>query len=699
MSHTERVLSIKKYSNRAVFDKRAKDFKLKSLYDLKIKNKKKFKYGWLKKLIKGDANFSFPILSTSTTYILSDKKKQLNIRNKLLKNGLYNKNKYFNSFSSIRHKNKNTSIKENSTFLTESKQFKPSRIMTAYKKTNRNNKLRKNLLIDSKNQKNTSNYRDNTSFNYFLFNNFSSCPNADILLHFESEKNLSNNFFSYKKVNNNNKKNHISLNRIKSEDNYKKIIEYKNKKINIGRETVNQSINKSYKYKRIQYSSNIKKEKCLRVKENYWNKIEATIDSIKSLELRKKFLNMKFIDKMVSYIRFIYSKIEKEKNINTILINKIIAYKNEIKQLNNKIRKKIIEKNNILKWIYFQIQLKEKRIILPSYYRTILENRDIKKKKKDGIIEVHHCLSEQNIQNKKKNYKKMNANDFDNYNGLFYNCEINLDDPKNKNEINKIQKYKTNLIFKSVDEFYQIFNHFESNNISMMKYYYKLKMKIFYLKKENLDSKSIITRNQDMFNNILTSKQNEFNDLNNYIKYKNKVIQQLNLNKYNINLFPNSINKNKDHYILFEKINKLYNTCKLLKINFNFSKEKNPGKNTPNYYLNKITFKLKYITFVLDYLLAKFKIYKNPNDGKSELLNKLKNEIEKNNKIRKAYEQRVKDKENIIKLKNKIEERNNKIYFLPYKKVEIYSKNKSQKDKSNKKNKVKNIQFNDLFNY
>ena len=111
---------------------------------------------------------------------------------------------------------------------------------------------------------------------------------------------------------------------------------------------MNQSINKSYKYKRIQYSSNIKKEKCLRVKENYWNKIEATIDSIKSLELRKKFLNMKFIDKMVSYIRFIYSKIEKEKNINTILINKIIAYKNEIKQLNNKIRKKIIEKNNIL---------------------------------------------------------------------------------------------------------------------------------------------------------------------------------------------------------------------------------------------------------------------------------------------------------------------------------------------------------------
>ena len=124
MSHTERVLSIKKYSNRAVFDKRAKNFKLKSLYDLKIKNKKKFKYGWLKKLIKGDANFSFPILSTSTTYILSDKKKQLNIRNKLLKNGLYNKNKYFNSFSSIKHKNKNTSIKENSTFLTESKQFK-----------------------------------------------------------------------------------------------------------------------------------------------------------------------------------------------------------------------------------------------------------------------------------------------------------------------------------------------------------------------------------------------------------------------------------------------------------------------------------------------------------------------------------------------------------------------------------------------
>ena len=33
-----------------------------------------------------------------------------------------------------------------------------------------------------------------------------------------------------------------------------------------------------------------------------------------------------------------------------------------------------LEKNKILRWVYFQIKLKEKKLILPNYYKLILEN-------------------------------------------------------------------------------------------------------------------------------------------------------------------------------------------------------------------------------------------------------------------------------------------------------------------------------------
>ena len=720
MSKTERSRMTKNYSNKTVFEKREKEFKIKTLYELNSKNNKKIKYNWFKKLIKKNANFSFPILSTSMTYIISDTKKQLNIRDKILKSSFINKsiNKY------ILKKDDKLHSEIQTTFLTD--QNLKKKIKKVTKSTSRK-KISK-IIDELKNRTNSNNYTDN-SFNYFLFNNFSSSPNADILMHFESEKNLFDlsenngenikNEIFLKNINYKTKKNVLALDRIKTAQNYKKIFDYKMTKLNIKRETVNNYIPKTVKYKKIQYSSKINQERGRILKENYQNQIELSDDIFISLEKTKKLLNFNFVDKISNYIKFIYSKIESEKNKNVSLINEIITYKNEIKILNNKITKKINERNFILKWIYFQIRIKEKKLTLPSYYRLIIENPETKKNKNEDLpirratfrksskklLKSNSSLeriSRGYSENKNEHKYKNIDNNYIIEKGLFYNCPLNLSDPVKMNEINKIKTYKNNLIFNSVDEFIEVFTFFENKIIAKLKYYYKLKMIIYKMKKVLLKAENEINENQIRYDNSITQREKDFNELNTYIKYKNKVIQELNLDKYNIHFKPNSYtkktNENLNIIYLYEKITDLYNTCKSLKLNLKISKEKKPSKKDLNFQTNKILYRLKYITFVADYFSAQFKIYKNSQKGNKEYFIKLKNEIEKNHKIQKAAEQRIKDKENIIKLEKQIEERNNKIYFLPYRKIDLYNNIKDDKEEitSCKVNKIKKIHFDDL---
>ena len=675
MSLTDKFSNKKYYSNTSLFEKREKEFKLKKINDSKNKENKKYKYNWIKKLIKKNSNFSFPVLSISTAYINSDANKQLNLRNKILKRSLINKKR--NNLKSREKSNKIISSKMYSTFL----------------KDNNINKLYKKIIVKRNEEKNKSinNEQNFTNFNYFLFNNFRSSPNSDILIHFQSEKNLYNN-----KADSELSFNKYSFNRIKSAEN--------NKKITFKNDTGNKFINKTIKYKKIQYSSKIKKERELIIKENNLNEIESYNDILRSFDKAKHLLNFKFIDKMSNYIKFINSKIELEKNKNEVLMKEIITYKEEFKILNNKIKKKHNERNDILKWIYFQIQLKERKMYLPSYYRLIIEYNETKKVKNEDM----HVGKKKTFKSTKNLFKRLyitspkiydnkilhiNSNEYNNdLKGLFYKCELNLEDKANINEVNKLKKYKNNLIYKSVEEFFDTFNFLEKNIISMMKYYYKLKMKIYYWKKElNKETKNT-EQNIINYEYSVIKKEKEFNQIKNYIKDNDKII-----NKYNI-YYKYLFNKEEDNneiIVLYGKINILYNSCKSLKINYKETKENNENKKVLNFQSNKILIKLKYITFILDYLLVKFNEYKKRNN---ELLNKLRNEIEKKHKMQKAAEQRVKDIENIIKLEKKIEERNNKIYFLPYKKIESYNnkRNYNNGNLSSKRNKKKNIQFNEL---
>ena len=118
------------------------------------------------------------------------------------------------------------------------------------------------------------------------------------------------------------------------------------------------------------YAAKIKKERAIRLEEGYFNQIEFYQDTIQSLKSAQKLLDIQFSNKISDYTRFVMSKREREKVKSSKLIQEIINHRKDIEHIKNKISKIEIEKSNIIKWIYFMIQMKEKKLVLPSYYKT-----------------------------------------------------------------------------------------------------------------------------------------------------------------------------------------------------------------------------------------------------------------------------------------------------------------------------------------
>jgi hypothetical protein len=79
---------------------------------------------------------------------------------------------------------------------------------------------------------------------------------------------------------------------------------------------------------------------------------------------------------------------EKEKINSDSLLNQINNLKKDVKNLQNKIAKKEYEKAQILKWIYFLIKMKEKKLVLPAYYKKIIETHFERKKEKRKTIAI-----------------------------------------------------------------------------------------------------------------------------------------------------------------------------------------------------------------------------------------------------------------------------------------------------------------------
>ena len=608
MNQTARILNIKNYSNIILFEKRANDFESKKneLFQSKNKKIKKLKSAILQKSNKNES-FSFAFLSNSTISFFSDLNTQLSSRIKQFENSLTDlkKNKIRIKHSQEEHK---ISSNLNKIFLTDSIKMNSNRQTSSYNIYNNYNKKENNSLI------NTLKNSPNKTCHPFHFNNnnFSKISNANILLYFQNEKKTINN--NDDRINETLKKEKTNklIKNTKSFVNFKKIINNKIKLINLKRNNLNDYMESTKELQYYEYSSKMIKEHFKRFKENRINKIDYYNDLYNTMEKNKKLLNINFIEKLGDYIKYINSQRDLEKGKNIILINDIINYKNEIKQLNNKIAKKIMFKKNILRWIYFQIQLKEKKLVLPSYYRTILENigkvksKNIEKErygeenkgvKKDQRKYYSIEIRRSNRFLTKKKLKKLQENEFNSENGLFFNQELDLDNPLNIKEIIRIKNYKKTPIYNTVEEFNEVLIFYDNKNITKMKYYYNLRMEIYYLKLELMSIKEKTKQNEIYNDNSIKMKQKELNEIDDSVKFNINLKQKLNKSAYKEKIISNKINKtsiykmksnqnqDEDKIGLLNKVNNLFNTCKLLglKSDFELNTEKKDKKKEYNY--------------------------------------------------------------------------------------------------------------------
>ena len=158
-----------------------------------------------------------------------------------------------------------------------------------------------------------------------------------------------------------------------ADDKCKTQIDFKTKTFHRRKESVKDFIEKTRELMLIKYTAHIKQERVIRLKETYENEVESINDTIRSLKQAQSLFNDTFYVKFGEYIKHLSNQREIEKAKNANLLEETIKYKNEISQIQSKIRKIEQDKTNVIRWLYFQIQLKEKLITLPSHYKKIIE--------------------------------------------------------------------------------------------------------------------------------------------------------------------------------------------------------------------------------------------------------------------------------------------------------------------------------------
>ena len=420
----------------------------------------------------------------------------------------------------------------------------------------------------------------------------------------------------------------------------------------------------------------------INIKNDRYNKIinmnSSEINALEKLanNLTKSTDNIQknYYDNFVSNIINLSLKVEKEKLIaSDYLIDKNSLIK-QIAKLEKKINKLREEKNNILKWIYLQIKIKEKTITLPLYYKDIIENENsfesiIKKYKLKGnaLTEIKY--------NKIKEYKeKLIFKNINELEGIYHSLENRIFFYLNKklDIINEVKQLKQDLeysrkIEKEKEEKEEEEEQKENEKDDKKENNKKVKM-TFEEKEENFIKKL----------KKLKFENNELNEEYSKIKHF-KLLLDNRKDDRNLENYKNELEVNKP--TLFSISMNLYE--EEIKANFNIE--------------NKIRWKyslteermildiLKYTEKILNFLFEE-KIYYNSDEKLKMQYKLISDKIEKETKNKKLVKQLELQEQLLTERKEKIKQRlNNRNYFKPYRKVdfEYYLRQKSKyKNKS-----------------
>ena len=484
-------------------------------------------------------------------------------------------------------------------------------------------------------------------------------------------------------------------------------LDIKNQSLNLRKGLIQNYINKTRESKLLNYSINNKTERIIRLNENYdIIYLDEISDSLKN---SSHLFNEQFIIKFGDYVKNLFIRKENEKEKKNELLKEILKLKTEISIIESKIQKQEMDKNNILKWIYFQISVKEKKLNLPNYYKVILEENDASYinyfenfKRRESHMDDNKKLIIRNIffkkqDNNKKSIRRLNTKN------PFQTCSLNSS-YKNlpKKEMERIQNYRNNTVFSTPDDLIDMLKKYENINIQKINIYNELRISVRELEKEKNEIE--LQRNKELKNNnnIIQIKENILNRL----KEKNKQLQKEKIQC----IMRIKKNKSKKRKTIFEiksihlkpkledTIQKLFKTCQLISLDKIIDPEiflNNRKLKTKEEELLEILTKIE---IVICYLKNQFSIYKNINGDYYTTYKKILLRVDKEHKIKNSKQLKEQDLLKLKKLKEHIEEKNEKIYLREYRKTINYLKyaKNIKGNKSNNKYIIKEIEFEDL---
>ena len=499
---------------------------------------------------------------------------------------------------------------------------------------------------------------------------------------------------------------------------------------------------KTKKYKFLQYITSLKKDRVESLDEGYQTKIGKIQEKINYLQGALELFNVKFINKLSHYIKYIIGIRNQEKIQNLSLLKQKIEYKKEIEQINSEIEKLQIKKNAIIKWVYLQIKLKEKKLILQNYYKSIIESN------KSQLLLLQSKFYESNNESKeirknskrtdsskrKKTFKKnYNASLFSDKNiNLYlkkssdksltnriskinidinnyekkeiesYNLNMNMNTNKNleikigqevitKDEFDRILLWRYSPIFKTAEEFMDRLKDLDNQNILLLQYFNKLQSVIYNYQKELLILKESQDKN-DLMETHIDNKKDEQDLLKKKFSFITKKYSRIKENRKKtkknpylsysqVNISNNNISERNMNKV-FDKINELFESCKNVN-NEKFTNILYYNIKTSKTKEEEVIFTLEYIECTIDFLFERMRYYKR-DENKSILLQQKLIEIDKIHKKEKPEKQRLEELKNNLILQKKLEMKNNRKLILPSRKLNLYHYNMRNKKRKNK---------------
>lgn len=415
------------------------------------------------------------------------------------------------------------------------------------------------------------------------------------------------------------------------------------------REPSRDCINRLRELMLMRSSTDAKKERVLRLKQTYDNELSGLTGMMSSLNESKVLFTETFAVKFDEHVKQLQHQAESEKRKLSSIVQAVIKYKHDIKHIQTQIKKIELDKANVLKWLYFQIKVRERKLTLPTHYTTILERK--------GISYAYSSDG----RSMRKNTRKLNT----------------LQQLIPLGEIERICKYKHHLIYNTADAFVNQLHQIEQDNIARLGVYGAVLNKLQLLRQERealcLQTQLHRTHKQ----HEIDVKTKELSKLKRKHAKLLKSIADLTLASGNncasarCPLVLGQKNTKVDtpcaskECKLFNKVVDLYNTT--LDITCS-SVHCGVARG------NEVLMMLKYIEIAVDGLFSMFNYYNNNKQLYYDKLRQIQTQIETAHKLEHAQHQVELGKLKAQRLHKQIQQRNNKVLYKQHRKVNAYYK-------------------------